>query len=295
MFRHAIHILAAVFVAATCSPLFAEIRIGVQAPSGPEKARQDWKDLAVYLSERMGDEVVFVPVHPSEFREFCDAHPQGFLFHNPWVYIRAQVLKGARALVTVKYEGTGSTLGGVVFARRDSGINYLPDVRDKVLLCFQFGSLGGWLMQKNELVKNGITPEKDCRQLLEAPDQTEVVYAVRDKRADVGTVRTGILERMHSVGKIDLRDFRVLNEIHHEGFPQLCSTPLYPEAAVAALRETPPEVAAKMRDALLSIPSGHPALRAPQVGGFVPALDYGPVEEMCKRLGVEPFGKKRSQ
>lgn len=277
------------------SGAFAEIRIGVQAPSGAEKAQQDWAALADYLGARLGDKVVFVPVSPAAFREFCEANPQGFLFHNAWVYIRARLVKGAHALVTVEYSGEGPRFGGVIFARRDNGINSLRDVRDKVLMCYKFSSLGGWLFQKAELVKGGIMPEKDCKQLLEAPDQMAVVQAVKDKKVDVGAIRTGIVERMQREGKIDLKEFVIINETRHEGFTQLCSTALYPEAAVASLKGTPTDLAAKMKSTLLSIPAGHPALKAPRVERFVEALDYTPVEKLCKTLGVEPYRKREKQ
>ena len=139
---------------------------------------------------------------------------------------------------------------------------------------------------------NDIRPEKDCKKVLEGPDQPEVVFAVRDRKADVGTVRTGILERMQRDGKIDLSDFRVLNQVSHEGFPELCSTPLYPEAPFAALKATPQELADRMKKELLSIPLGHPRLQLPRVKRFVEALSYDPLEALCKHLGVEPFKKK---
>jgi len=281
--------------ALSISGAFAEIKIGVQAPSGAEKAQQDWAALADYLTARLGEKVVFVPVSPAAFREFCEANPQGFLFHNAWVYIRARLVKGAHALVTVDYQGEGPRFGGVIFARRDTGINSLRDVRDKVLMCYKFSSLGGWLFQKGALVKGGIMPEKDCKQLLEAPDQMAVVQAVKDKEVDVGAIRTGILERMQREGKVDVKEFTIVNETRHEGFTQLCSTALYPEAAVASLKGTPTDLAAKMKSTLLSIPAGHPALKAPRVERFVEALDYTPVEDLCKTLGVEPYRKREQQ
>ncbi|MBM4328501.1 MAG: phosphate/phosphite/phosphonate ABC transporter substrate-binding protein [Deltaproteobacteria bacterium] len=290
-----IYILTVFMVMILISGVAAEIKIGVQAPSGAERAQQDWAPLAGYLSEQLGDKVVFVPISPAAFREFCEANPQGFLFHNAWVYIRARLVKGARALVTVDYQGEGPRFGGVIFSRRDSGIGSLRDLRDKALMCYKFSSLGGWLFQKGELVKVGISPEKDCRQLLEAPDQMAVVQAVRDKKADVGTVRTGILERMQREGKIDVKEFTIINETRHEGFTQLCSTALYPEATVASLKDTPTDLAAKMKGALLSVPAGHPALKTPRVERFVEALDYGPVEDLCKMLGVEPYRKREQQ
>jgi ABC-type phosphate/phosphonate transport system substrate-binding protein len=118
----------------------------------------------------------------------------------------------------------------------------------------------------------------------------EVVYAVRDKKADVGTVRTNILETMQREGKISIQDFRVLNEMRHEALPELCSTPLYPDWPVASLGSAPPDLASRMKGALLAIPPGHPALeQARKIERFVDALDYGPMEDLCRLLNVDPF------
>jgi ABC-type phosphate/phosphonate transport system substrate-binding protein len=94
---------------------------------------------------------------------------------------------------------------------------------------------------------------------------------------------------MQREGKIDMQDFRVLNELNIRRLGA-CSTPLYPDWPVAALGKTPPEVADKMKQALLAIPPRHPALeKARKIDRFVDALDYGPVEELCRLLKVDPF------
>jgi len=106
----------------------------------------------------------------------------------------------------------------------------------------------------------------------------------------VGTVRTGILETLQAENKIRMSDFRVIHRVRHEGFPQLCSTPLYPDWPVYSLRHTPPETVAKMKKALLAIPDVHPALwQAGKIERFLEPLDYGPMEELCRLLKVEPF------
>jgi ABC-type phosphate/phosphonate transport system substrate-binding protein len=292
LMRNLVLVLALVLVAVWGAAASGDVVIGILAPSGPEKVQEDWGALAAYLSERFGEKVSFAPVPPTEFRDFVDANPQGFLFHNPWVYVRAKLLKGAEALATVEIEGTGAKFGGVIFASKDSGISSLDDLRGKTVACYKFSSLGAWLFQKAEMVKKGLMPEKDCKLLVETPNQMEVVYMVRDKKVDAGTIRTGILERMEREGKINLQDYKILNEVHHEGFGELCSTPLYPDAPVASLKGTPPQLAKRMKEELLAIPAGHPALKQAHVKRFVEPLDYGPIEELCKLLGVEPFKRR---
>jgi len=292
MRKVAIIFLVACMAALSASSGWAEIKIVMLAQRGPENALKEWEPLATYLSEQLGDKVTVVPVSFTDFLGVCDLEPSAFIFTNPWFYVRAKVLKKAKALVTVKYQNSGDKMGGVIFTRKDSGIKSLADIRGKVLMCPKLSSPGGWLFQKGEIVNAGITPEKDLEKLLETAKEShdEVVFAVRDKKVDVGTVRNNLLEAMQREGKINMQDFLVLNEIKHPEMSDVFSTPLYPDWPVAALGKTPPEVADKMKQALIAIPPGHPALeRARKVDRFVDALDYGPVEELCRRLKVDPF------
>jgi ABC-type phosphate/phosphonate transport system substrate-binding protein len=271
-----------VLVALSVSAAQAEIKIGMLAQRGPETALKEWEPLAAYLSDQLGDKVTIIPLTFTDFLDFCDREPAGFIFTNPWFYVRAKVLKKAKALVTVKYQASGDKMCGVIFARKDSGIKSLADIRGKVLMCPKLSSPGGWLFQKGVIMNAGITPEKDLKKLLETEREShdEVVYAVLNKKADIGTVRNNILETMQREGKINMEDIVVLNEMKLPEVSEACSTPLYPDWPVAALGKTPPELADKMKQALLSIPPGNPALeKARKIDRFVDALDYGPMEE----------------
>jgi two-component system, LuxR family, sensor histidine kinase TtrS len=85
-----------------------------------------------------------------------------------------------------------------------------------------------------------------------------------------------------------------LNQMRHPGVSEACSTPLYPDWVVASLGKTPPELADKVKQALLGLPPGHPALvQARKIEQFEEPLDYAPMEELCKRLIVEPFRRMR--
>jgi ABC-type phosphate/phosphonate transport system substrate-binding protein len=285
-------VLIALSLTLLAMPALAEIRIGMLAQRGPEMALKEWGALGDYLSQKLGDKVTIVPMNFTNFMDFCDTHPEGFIFTNPWFFVKAKVLKGGKAPATVKYQSSGNLFGGVIFTRRDSGIKTISDMRGKVVMCPKLSSPGGWLFQKGEIVKQGIVPEKDFKKLLETEKEShdEVVYAVKQGKVDVGTVRTNLLEAMQREGKINMDEFRILNEQHLEGFPEVCSTPLYPDWPVASLKNTPPQLAARMREALLSIPAGHPALeKARKIEKFVDAADYGPMESLCKFLGVAPF------
>jgi ABC-type phosphate/phosphonate transport system substrate-binding protein len=184
---------------------------------------------------------------------------------------------------------------GVIFTRRDSGIATLFDLKGKVVMCPKLSLPRGWPFEKGEIVKTGITPEKDFKLLLETAKEShdEVVYAVRDKKTDAGTVRTNVLETMQCEGKINMQDFLIPNEMCHPGMSEVWSTALYPDWPVASPGATPPDLAANMKTALLAIPPGYPALEQARKGErFVEVLDYGPMEELSRMLDVDPFRRK---
>jgi len=287
-------LVSLVLLALSASVAPAEIKIGMLAQRGPDKALQEWGGLADYLSQKLEDKVTIVPLSFSEFMNFFDTERQGFIFTNPWFYVRAKVLKGAKALATVKYQGSGTEFGGVIFALRDRGISSMEDLRGKVVMVPKLSSPGGWLFAKGEIVRQGINPEKDFKALKETEKEShdQVVMAVKEGKADVGTVRTNILETMQRDGKMTLDDFVIINRINHPNFPEVCSTPLYPDWPVASLKETDPGMVARMKEALLAIPPGHPALKqARRLECFVEALDYGPMEQLCRFLKVQPFSR----
>lgn len=274
----------------------AQLKFAVLAQRGVDTAIKEFEPLMEYLSAQMGEKITLVPLKFTEIQDWWQVNPDGVMLTNPWFYVRAKVTRGAKALVTVNYVGSKGYMSGVIFTKKDSGIQSLQDLRGKVVMVPKLSSPGGWLFQKGEIVKAGIVPERDFKLLLETPDEShdQVVYAVRDGKADAGTVRTNLLEAMHREGKINMNDFLVLNPMHHEGFAYVCSTPLYPDWPVFSMKDTPPAKAERLKKVLLSIPAGHPVLeKARNIENFIDALDYRPMEELCKLLGVQPFQTKK--
>ncbi len=275
-----------------CSRAAAEVKIGILALRGPEKVQENWGALGSYLGAKLDENVVLTPLEFVQVMPFCHDNPSALLLVNPILFIKVKMRYGATPLVTLEPRDVGTKFGGVIFVKSVSPIRSIQDMRDKRLMVTKFSSAGGWIYQKYEIVKQGIVPEKDCKTITEGITHDGVVYAVRDGKADVGTIRTGILEKLVKEGKINLKDYRVLNPMRHEGFDLLCSTALYPEWPVAMLTQTPAALADKVKQALLSAPQGAPVLTAAQLQAFAEPLDYGPVEEMMRFLKIDPFRRK---
>jgi len=271
------------------------VRLGVLAHRGKNEALKTWNPTAQYLSRKIpGYKFVIVPLSNDDIGPAVEYNELEFVLTNPGSYAELEFSFGITRIATLKSEsprGAYSVLGAVIFARADrADIQTLADLRGKRFMAVHENAFGGWWLAWHELKRHGIDPYSDFKHLIFSGfPQDNIVYAVRDGKADAGTVRTDLLESLDLAGKIKLQDYRILNAQHVEGFPYALSTPLYPDWAFAVLRHTPDELAQQVAIALLKMEPGDPAARA---GGYVEwtvPLDYHRVQQLMMELRVGPY------
>ncbi|MCD6532789.1 MAG: PhnD/SsuA/transferrin family substrate-binding protein [Deltaproteobacteria bacterium] len=272
-----------------------EVKIAVRAFNGVAAADKRWSATAVYLSQTIaGYHFVMIPI--VDFGEMETAVELGqvdFVLTNPIAYIGLKESFGVNRIVTLVNNVGGKAekqFGGVIFARADrADIRVFSDIKGKSIIGVHEEAFGGWRMQLVELKKHGISPAKDCRQVLFADGlQEPVVFAVKEGKADVGTVRTGIMERLAKKGEINLADFIILGR-KTDDFIYPHSTQLYPEWPLAKLAGTTDELAREVAVALMTMPEKHPAALAGGYAGWLPPLPYHAVVNLMKDLRVEPY------
>ncbi len=180
--------------------------------------------------------------------------------------------------------------GGVVFtsAGRDDIAN-LSDIRGKAIATSQKSSLGSYQMQAYQLAQAGVRLPDEARVIETGQPQDLAVKYVLEGRADVGFVRTGLLEQMAAEGKLDLKRLKIINALKPPGFPFLVSTRLYPEWPVAAMPRVDPELARQVTVALLALPHDGETARALKIKGFTIPADYHSVDDLLRELRLPPF------
>ncbi len=289
-------VLSLVSVSALADTEAQTVRIGVLSHRGDALTLARWTPTADYLSQVVPG--YHFKVVPLDFHEVDPAVKFGqidFILVNPGIYVNLEVRYRVSRIATLNNRiGTHSynVFGGVLFTRADrDDIRTLEDLKGKRLMAVDRTSLGGFQMAWREMKSAGVDPYRDLRSLTFGGIHDEVVRAVRDGRADVGTVRTKILERMASEGQIDLEDFRVINPQLHPEFPLNRSTRLYPEWPFSKLRHTDNRLAQKVAVALLQMPENHPATLAGQYASWTIPLDYQPVHELFQELQLPPYAK----
>lgn len=271
------------------------VRIGVLAFQSKADTLSQWTPTAQALSRRLPEyEFEITPLNYEDMNVAVKANQLDFVFTNPEHFV---VLRNAfflRPMVTMNAVIEGKALnqfGSVIFTRRDlESVQTLQDVRGKTVAAVGLYSLGGFLIGADTLLQAQVNLQSsDVSELkfLGLP-HTAVVDRVIAGNADVGIVRTGVLEQMSRQGKLDLSRLRVLNVRPNAVFPHALSTDLYPEWPWAAPPQTSDALVKSVALALLNIRPDSPEALAGRYHSFSPPANYAPVEMLMRRLKVYP-------
>ena len=271
------------------------VKIGVLAKRGAKHALAKWSPTADYLTKNIeGYTFKIVPLEFEEIYSAAESRRVEFILTNSSFYVGLEMLHGMNRIVTLKnlgFQKAYTVFGGVIFCKASrKNIIELDDLKDKSFMAVQKKSLGGWQMAWFELLEEGIDPYKDFSEIKFGSTHDAVVYAVAEGEADAGTVRTDTLERMQDEGKIDLTDFRILNQHKRRiDFPYVHSTRLYPEWPLAKARHTSDELAEKVASALLKMSPDSDAAKAAKCAGWTIPHNYQAVHDCLKSLRLGPY------
>ena len=278
-------------LAVNIADVYAELKLGILAKRGAKRVVEQWGPTAEYLSEKMGENVVVIPI---DFKlvDFMVRNARiDFLLANPAFFVEIEKRYNVEAVGTMINSVRGKpcdSFAGVIFVRSDSNIRDVDGLKGKRMMLVETSSFGGGQMAWRLMLENNIDPLYDLATLQEGGTHDMVVYAVKNGSVDVGTVRSDTLERMDAEGKIKLADFRILHQINDD-FPCVHSTRLYPEWPMSAMAHVSSKVRSKMARALCELGPAEPAARAAQIMGWKEPADYSSVRECLKTTGYSCF------
>ncbi|MDH5298967.1 MAG: PAS domain S-box protein [Desulfobulbaceae bacterium] len=271
------------------------VKIGVLSFRPKPQTLAQWQPLAVALKQALPkyDFVVEALTYP-ELNQAVAARQLDFVLTNSGHYVmlaRRSGLSSPLATLSVNANGLAITVfGGVIFSRAgQANINTLHDIKGKSIAAIDAESLGGYQMQAYELSRVGIRMAQDVKLIPTGMPHDKAVETVLAGHADVGFVRSGVLEGMEREGKLDIKQLKILNRQNLPDFPFQLSTRLYPEWPFASLPHIDENLARHIAAALFVLEDNTAATRAMGIHGFTVPADYTPVEELLRELRMPPF------
>lgn len=268
----------------------ADLRLGVLANRGELEATARWTEFANYLGAELGQGVTLVPLPPEKVVGAARGGEVDFVLSHSAHTVVLKETAGGAALATLNTPA-GAEFGGVIIAKKGSGIRTAEDLRGKQVMSLKFKSAAGaYIFQAYHLTQKGIDPHRDLGSLREGKKQDDLVLAVRNGLIDAAFVRTGLLETMEKEGKIRLDEFEIVDRREDPGFPFVHSTALYPEWCLTALPSVPAEVAQKTQQTVLKITPDMAVAQKARMKGFVEVRSLDQLTDALRTLKIAPFG-----
>lgn len=271
------------------------VRIGVLAFRSEPHTMQQWQPLAAVLKQAIPqNDFVVEALEIGELEQAVASRRLDFVLTNPGHYVLLSQRSGLSApLATLAADVGGeplSAFAGVIFTRADdNSINTLADAAGKYIALTSQKSLGGYQMQALEFKRAGLELPDAHRMLVTGMPQDKVVDAVLSGKADVGFVRSDLLESLIREGKLEHGQIKVINLQPMPGLPFSASTQLYPEWPFAALPHIDESLARRVAAALFSLEENKAATRALGIHGFVVPADYSSVRDLLRELRAPPY------
>lgn len=270
------------------------VKIGVMAYRPKPETHAQWRLLATVLKRAIPDRdfVVEVLTHPELEAAVASRHLD-FVLTNPEHYILMAHQYGLSAplatRVLVERGVSIASYGGVIIARAErNDIATLADLKGKTLSITATVALSGYGMQAYELAQAGIRLPQDMAIIKDGLPHDKVVESVLAGKADVGFVRTGVLEAMAEEGKLDMTRLKIVNRNLQVSYPVALSTRLYPEWPVVALKRVDEDLVRRVAATLL-LKDNFLSMQTMGISGFTVPADYNSVEELLRSLRFPPY------
>lgn len=269
------------------------LHMGVYAFQEKAALQDQYTALAQALSAQMPHHQLIIHVLDNEgILEAIDRHQLDVLFTNPVIYQRLRktyALISPIATVRMRYDQQAiSSLGGVIFQRATQPpITHLSQLVDKRIAIPSTSNAGAYVLPLYELYKQGV--DHDDLTWLTVHSNDEVVKQVLNGNADVGFVRTGILEQWINSQMIKAQDIYLIHSSNLPAYPLMVSTELVPEWPVYALSHVSEAAIKSLTVALFSLSRDWSSAQALGIDSFAPPADYHALEHMLATLKLPPF------
>ena len=271
------------------------IRIGALAHRGEVESIKEWTATKDYLNQELKNyHFVLTPVFLEQLEILVQQKKIDLLICNPAIYILLQEKYGASPIATVNKYFQGkklSVFGGLFFTHpKNEQINQISDLRGKTIALIDYQFVGGCVMPKVVLRKNKIDLLKEAGTIIYTHNHEDVVFEVLSGRADIGIVKSGVVENMASNGLIDLEEIKGLQKQTTPGFPYMLSTDLAPEWPLVKLAHVSDFLAVEIARKLFAFEKA--GLENSGYGWGI-AADYSVVAKYLKLIHAPPYDNEK--
>ena len=247
------------------------------------KQKERFKLLGDYLSKKAGIPVEFTILsrYGNIIESFTTEKMDGAFFGSFTGALAIQKLSVVPLARPVNLDGS-STYKGYLFARKDSGIKTIGDMKGKKMAFVEKATTAGYIFPLAWLKDHGVkSPDGFFSEYYFTGSHDAAILAVLNNRANIGAAKHSMYDRVRK------EEPRIDQEL-----VILAQSPEVPSNGLCVRKDLDPKVMAALKGALLSLhsePEGKAVLGKFGALRFIEttAKDYQPVLEMAKKAGID--------
>ncbi len=260
-----------------------ELLIGLIPEQNIFRQRERYLILRKYLSDRLGVTVNFTSL--SRYGNIIDrftSEKMDGAFFGSFTYVLARRQLGVEPLARpVNLDGT-STYHGYIFARKDSGITTVRDMKGMRFAFVEHATTAGYIFPLAFFKASGIHDlHTYLGQSFFAGSHDAAILAVLNKEADVGAAKNTIYEQLAGENPRIERELLIL-----------ASSGVVPQNCLAVRKDLDPKLKLELKQVLLSMnkdSEGAEVLRRFGARGFVETMDrdYAYLYSLSRQVGID--------
>jgi phosphonate transport system substrate-binding protein len=253
----------------------------------PEKnifeQRRLYKYITDYLSMKM--DMNFKVEIMAKYGDISEAFIEGTAdagFFGSFSYALTHSKTGIEPIARPVWHDNNSTYRGYIFARKDSNIETIKDMKNKSLVLVDKATSAGYIYQLFYFKYHGIDNLEDYFSRISFADSHDAAaWAVYSGEADIGGAKNHIFNKINE----EYPDFK-------EQMVVLSESPEFPSNGLAVRKDLNPAIKLRIKILLLSLhetPEGQEVLKKFGAIKFVATSndDYAVVYNMVKQLGID--------
>nr|WP_237468670.1 sensor histidine kinase [Vibrio stylophorae] len=267
---------------------------------GHKHAQQVWQPTLTWLEQQMpGYQFV---LHTYDFDQLEDAFLHDwldFILTSPGQMTHLAAQYPVTRLATQKSahsEIPNRSIASVALVRNDSSLDNFEDLGTARIAAVSNKAFGGYLAFHHEIEKMGqFGDDFFSRITFTGPPTDQLVFDVLDHRFDMVIVPACTLESLVAEGKVKFNELRVLNLQPSKTSKCKVSTALYPSWSFAMTNRPGIEIGQKVAQALMAMPSDHPAATIAQNRGWMMPSSHVNIDKVFRDLDMHPLQKPFAQ
>jgi phosphonate transport system substrate-binding protein len=267
------------------------ISLGIVSDINQKEIEEHFHDFVHYIARKLSTasdiegKVVIGPTL-SELAKLLEGKQVDFYMDSPYPTYVINNVHGAAKLLLRRWKGGMSEYRSLIFAKRNSEINRLEDLRGKMIVFEDSESTSGYFLPKLFLLRRGFKLSERS-QLGANASSTEIGFIFARSQERLVEL---VLAKQAAAGAFSNADYAALDEKKRSDIIILAQTEMLPRHLLSVRRDLAPALADRLEEILLSMHEDPEGRRILQKADGTTKFDMLPGgEEGVRRRLLETF------